>query len=187
MAAYKPFIIMYMPHKSHGTRTKQGYVAKLKTYSTIGDSGLEYKYSKGIKLNLKYKTSDESETSAKMIYKIFIEKIEESKEYWMYIDDNKISKKLIKLFIKIDICRKFLQMGFIKSMKQYYRNSDVKWKFKNTNINWDLLPNEYKIDQRKSGETFKYYLDKINTNKIYQELQDYFNHLPLDARQIENV
>ena len=172
-------------NKSH----KSSYVSKLKTYSTIGDSGLEYRYSKNIKLNLRYKTSDESETSAKTIYKIFIEKIEESKKYWMYIDDNKISKKLIKLFIKIDICRKILQLGFIKSIKQYYRNSDVKWKFKNTNtnINWDLLPNEYKVDQRKSGETFKYYLDKINTNKIYQELQDYFNHLPLDARHIENI
>ena len=83
----------------------------LEKYSLVGEVGvLSYKYSKKIIPQWRFRTPEIAEESAKRIYNIFIDEISRSLPGYYSI-------RMIKHFIKADICRKFLQMGYTRSMR----------------------------------------------------------------------
>ena len=164
------------------------YKKKLQIYTTKGEVGvLSYNYSKKISPFWKFKTPKLAEESANKIYNIFMDNIDAAKKYLHFADSNKISINLIKLFIRADICRKFLLMGYTRSMRYYYHKSGQKWEYDRYTRKWYVIPNEYDSEKKESAEIFKYYYNKALNNGIYIKLKKYFNNLPTYAKSTHNI
>jgi hypothetical protein len=142
------------------------YKNKLKTYSLRGEVGvLSYKYSKQISKYWKFKNKDLALNSAKKIYAIF-------KDNLLIATNSKDSKDKIKYFIRADICRKFLQMGYTRSMRYYYHKDGKKWTYKKGK--WHTLPNNYDYEKKESANIFKEYWQKSIKLESYIKLKKYF-------------
>ena len=129
-------------------------------YITGGETGiLNYPYSKKIHKHWEFETPDLALASAKKIHNIFVKNIESS-------------LPLHKKFVRADICRKFLQMGYTQSMRHYYQQSENNWK--NIDGIWIILPEEYDAIKKFIADIFKIYLDKCVNNKKYQQLKKEF-------------
>ena len=97
------------------------YKQQLKTYTTKSEVGvLSYNYSKKIHPYWKFKTPQLALQSAQKIYNIFLHNLHN-------ITRSNTIKSFVDSFIKADICRKFLQMGYTRSMRYYYHKNGVKW------------------------------------------------------------
>ena len=97
----------------------------------------------------KFKTPKIAEKSARVITEMFFE--------YLYEDD----------FIGMDMCRKFLEMGFTRS-RRYANHKDGKKYDKYGNI----LPQEKDwatSDKAISAKIFKVYRDLVAKNEIYQK------------------
>ena len=97
----------------------------------------------------KFKTPKIAEKSARVITEMFFE--------YLYEDD----------FIGLDMCRKFLEMGFTRS-RRYANHKDGKKYDKYGNI----LPQEKDwatSDKAISAKIFKVYRDLVAKNEIYQK------------------
>lgn len=162
------------------------YKEKLKTYTTKGEVGvLSYNYSKIISKYWRFKTPELAKQSANKIYNIFLNHMDKLKNYLDLVNQNKPSKRVINIFIKADICRKFLQMGYTRSMRYYYHKSGQKWK--KVNNKWIQLPKDYNKEKYDSAMIFKYYLNKAKANKVYIQVKNYFNKLPQEFKLIDNM
>ena len=129
-------------------------------YIIKGEIGvLSYPYSKQIHKYWRFKTPDLALKSAKKIYNIFLQNLN-SKRSW----SNK--------FVRADICRKFLQMGYTRSMRYYYHKSGKKWK--KIGNSWKILPYDYDPVKKISANIFKKYLNKALKNKNYRKLRKKF-------------
>ena len=106
-------------------------------------------YTDDICKHWKFKTPKIAEKSARVITEMFFE--------YLYEDD----------FIGMDMCRKFLEMGFTRS-RRYANHKDRKKYDKNGNI----LPQEKDwatSDKAISAKIFKVYRDLVAKNEIYQK------------------
>ena len=167
---------------------KVKYKKMLKTYTTKGETGvLSYNYSKKIIPLWKIKTLDLAKQSAKIIYALFLDNINRSERYLHFVDTNEISSRLVNLFMRADICRKFLLMGYTRAMRYYYHKTGKKWKYSTNTKNWYILPTEYDPEKKKSALIFKKYLDKALSNTIYNKLKRYFNDLPSDNKKADHI
>ena len=107
----------------------------------------------------RFKTVPEAKLSAKRIYEIYA---------WY---------RAKKDFIGMDMCRKFLEMGFTRA-RRYANHRDGK-KYKNGKI----LPQEkdaLTCDKAMSASIFKIFRDKVTKDPKYQNMR-------ADWREIENV
>ena len=107
----------------------------------------------------RFKTVKEAKKSAEYIYK-------------MYAD-----YRVLKDFIGMDMCRKFLEMGFTRA-RRYAKHRDGK-KYKNGKI----LPQEkdaLTCDKAMSASIFKIFRDKVTKDPKYKTMR-------ADWREIENV
>jgi adenylosuccinate lyase len=158
---------------------------QLKTYTTKSEVGvLSYKYSKILAKYWRFKTPDTALLSAKILYKIFKSHIASLELFKDKINNDIHSKKISKYFIKADLCRKFIQMGYTRAKRYYYHKSGIKWKKTKTG-KWNILPNEYDDIKLESANIFKIYLKKIMDNKLYTKSKIYFNKLPKIYKQID--
>ena len=106
-------------------------------------------YTDDICKHWKFKTPKIAEKSARVITEMFFE--------YLYEDD----------FIGMDMCRKFLEMGFTRS-RRYANHKDGKKYVKYGNI----LPQEKDwatSDKAISAKIFKVYRDLVAKNEIYQK------------------
>ena len=107
----------------------------------------------------RFKTVPEAKLSAKRIYEIYA---------WY---------RAKKDFIGMDMCRKFLEMGFTRA-RRYANHRDGK-KYKNGKI----LPQEkdaMTCDKAMSASIFKIFRDKVTKDPKYQSMR-------ADWRELENV
>ena len=107
----------------------------------------------------RFKTVPEAKLSAKRIYEIYA---------WY---------RAKKDFIGMDMCRKFLEMGFTRA-RRYANHRDGK-KYKNGKI----LPQEkdaLTCDKAMSAGIFKIFRDKVTKDPKYQSMR-------ADWRELENV
>ena len=106
-------------------------------------------YTDDICKHWKFKTPKIAEKSARVITELFFE--------YLYEDD----------FVGMDMCRKFLEMGFTRS-RRYANHKDGKKYDKYGNI----LPQEKDwatSDKAISAKIFKVYRDLVAKNEIYQK------------------
>ena len=106
-------------------------------------------YTDDICKHWKFKTPKIAEKSARVITEMFFE--------YLYEDD----------FVGMDMCRKFLEMGFTRS-RRYANHKDGKKYDKYGNI----LPQEKDwatSDKAISAKIFKVYRDLVAKNEIYQK------------------
>ena len=106
-------------------------------------------YTDDICKHWKFKTPKIAEKSARVITEMFFE--------YLYKDD----------FVGMDMCRKFLEMGFTRS-RRYANHKDGKKYDKYGNI----LPQEKDwatSDKAISAKIFKVYRDLVAKNEIYQK------------------
>ena len=106
-------------------------------------------YTDDICKHWKFKTPKIAEKSARVITEMFFE--------YLYEDD----------FVGMDMCRKFLEMGFTRS-RRYANHKDGKKYDKYGNI----LPQEKDwatSDKAISAKIFKVYRDLVTKNEIYQK------------------
>ena len=106
-------------------------------------------YTDDICKHWKFKTHKIAEKSARVITEMFFE--------YLYEDD----------FVGMDMCRKFLEMGFTRS-RRYANHKDGKKYDKYGNI----LPQEKDwatSDKAISAKIFKVYRDLVAKNEIYQK------------------
>ena len=82
-----------------------------------------------------------------------------------------------KDFIGMDMCRKFLEMGFTRA-RRYANHRDGK-KYKNGKI-LPQEPDAMTCDKAKSASIFKKYRDRVTKDKIYIEMRK-------NWREIENA
>ncbi len=135
----------------------EAYKKRLSRYTLKGEIGvLSYPYSKKIHKYWKFKNNVLALESAKKIYQLFKENL--------LIANSSGTKRKIKYFIRADICRKFLQMGYTRSMRYYYHKSGKKWGKKNRS--WYILPNDYD-DEKKN---LQLYLKNIGIKLLIQTL-----------------
>ena len=145
----------------------------LKTYNLKGEIGvLSYKYSKKVHPHWKFKTPELAKKSAKDIYTLFLDNVNLSKTDYYKINNGIMSDRLIKKFIKADICKKFLLMGYTRSMRYYYHKSGVKWGQKNGK--WYVLPFDFDPDKKISALIFKKVYEQAKNNDTYLALRTYF-------------
>ena len=108
-------------------------------------------YTDDICKHWKFKTPKIAEKSARVITEMFFE--------YLYEDD----------FVGMDMCRKFLEMGFTRS-RRYANHKDGKKYDKYGNI----LPQEKDwatSDKAISAKIFKVYRDLVAKNEIYQKVR----------------
>ena len=140
-------------HKSYRKLLASRYIIR-------GETGvLSYPYSKKIHPLWRFKTPAEAKSSARQIYSLFLKNL-----------NSKITPA--KRFIQADLCRKFLQMGYTRSMRYYYHKSGRKWG--RVGNNWRLLPNDYDPIKKVSANIFKGYLLKALKNAKYVALKKWF-------------
>ena len=147
---------------------------ELQYYNLKGEIGvLSYSFSKILSSFWRFKTPELAEISAKAIYGIFLRLINVS---------NRTQLKDFKfhLFMKADLCRKFLQMGYTRSMRYYYHQSGRKWEKKNNQ--WIILPFDYDYEKKQSALIFKKYWDLAKNNAIYTNIKSQFMKLTRDER-----
>ena len=107
----------------------------------------------------RFKTLPEAELSAKRIHEIYM---------WY---------RMKKDFIGMDMCRKFLEMGFTRARRYANHKSGKKYK------DGKILPQEKDwatSEKAKSASIFKIYRDKVTKDPKYQSMR-------ADWREIENV
>ena len=107
----------------------------------------------------RFKTPDTARRSADKIYRMF--------ESYKNKGD----------FIGMDMCRKFLEMGFTRA-RRYANHRDGK-KYKNGKI-LPQEPDAMTCDKAKSASIFKKYRDRVTKDKIYIEMRK-------NWREIENA
>ena len=143
-------------------------------YTTRGEIGvLSYPYSKKISQLWQFKTPELAATSSKAIYKKCSELIEKAVEQ---LENNSRSDYILYNFVRADICRKFLLMGYTRSMRYYYHKSGTKWGKKTVDgkQEWFVLPYDYDPTKLDGAKTFKEYHDKIYSSANYKTLGKWF-------------
>ena len=96
---------------------KQKFREELQYYNLKGEIGvLSYSFSKILSPLWRFKTPELAEISAQTIYHIFLRLVNLSNR-------TKSTDFKFHLFMKADLCRKFLQMGYTRSMRYYYHQS----------------------------------------------------------------
>ena len=103
--------------------------------------------------------------------------IKQAKKSAEYIYNMYADYRVLKDFIGMDMCRKFLEMGFTRA-RRYANHRDGK-KYKNGKI----LPQEkdaMTCDKAMSANIFKIFRDKVTKDPIYQSMRT-------NWRELENV
>ena len=144
----------------------KAYKKRLEKYNLKAEIGvLSYEYSKEIHKYWKFKDAKIALKSAKKLYQIL-------KDNLLIGSKSKSKEVRLKYFIRADICRKFIQMGYTRSMRYYYHKSGKKWGKKNDK--WIILPCDYDHGKKESAEVFKKYLKRVRKNAMYIEMKTYF-------------
>lgn len=152
------------------------YKKSLEKYSLKSEVGvLSYKYSKKIHKYWKFKTPQLARESAKNIYKILTDNLNKCNQYIHMLRDDKLSINILKYFMRADICRKFIQMGYTRAMRYYYHKGGTKW-LKLKDGTWIIKPLDLDPIKKQSADIFKIYLNKTNNNPRYNLFKSYFKH-----------
>lgn len=142
------------------------FVQKIKYYDLRGEMGvLSYNFSKYLSKKWRFRTPILAKKSAKHIYDCFSILIDKSYNH------KSLDRKFFK-FMKADLCRKFLMMGFTRSMRYYYHKNGKKWK--KINGQWKKLPFDYDPEKKISAQIFKEYLQMALDNELYKKLRTEF-------------
>lgn len=97
----------------------------------------------------KFKTTSEAKKSAKKIFEIY-------KRY-----------KSKKDHVGMDMARKYLQMGYTRSMRYYYHSDGVKYDKKGNIRSYD-----YNKQKKKSAREFQKYFKKVTQDKDYKNIRE---------------
>ena len=108
-------------------------------------------YTDDICKHWRFRTPKIAEESAKTIYK-------------MYLDYKENSD-----FVGMDMCRKFLEMGFTRA-RRYANHKDGKKYDKNRNIK-PQEPDALTSDKARSARIFKYVRDVVTNDPIYKKMR----------------
>ncbi len=158
------------------TRLKPSYIdfdhqkfqVQLRKYSLVGEVGvLSYQYSKQIVKLWRFRTPELAQISADRIYLVFLRNISVTVP-------NKYSIGTIRSFIKADLCRKFLLMGYTRSMRYARHSSGRKWG--KDRSGWYELPLSEDLEKKKSAQIFDRYYQKADSDAKYQKLRQYFKN-----------
>ncbi len=164
-----------MNHPTYINFDKSQFKQELQYYNLKGEIGvLSYSFSKILSQLWRFKTPELAEISAKDIYGMFLTLINlsnqtQSKDYQFH------------LFMKADLCRKFLQMGYTRSMRYYHHKSGRKWE--KINNQWSILPFDYDHEKKQSALIFKKYWDFAKNNEIYVNIKARFMKLAKNERE----
>lgn len=155
-------------------------------YSAKADVGMiKHNFNKHLTKHWNFKTPQTTYQSCRKIYSIFINLIGNLREYKNKMKTHSYSKTIVSEFIKLDLCRKFLQMGYSRSMRYYYHKNGRK--LRQVGNKWQVLPYDYDEEKRESAVIFKEYLKKVNKNKIYRLAKSYYLSLPDDSNRVSTT
>lgn len=118
-----------------------------KTYNELGVLRVK-PYKSEILPYWKFKTPEKAIDSAKKIYGLFLE----------YGDKGDS--------VGMDMARKYLQMGYTRSMRYYYHSDGKKYDNKG-----NVRPYDYDREKKKSAEKFLKYFKKAIKNKQYKKVR----------------
>ena len=99
----------------------------------------------------KFRTPRIAEESAKIIYKMYLDYKDESD------------------FVGMDMCRKFLEMGFTRA-RRYANHKDGKKYDENRNVK-PQEPDALTSDKARSARIFKYVRDVVTNDPIYKRMR----------------
>ena len=99
----------------------------------------------------KFRTPRIAEESAKIIYKMYLDYKDESD------------------FVGMDMCRKFLEMGFTRA-RRYANHKDGKKYDENRNVK-PQEPDALTSDKARSARIFKYVRDVVTNDPIYKKMR----------------
>lgn len=116
-------------------------------YDLRGEVGvLSYNFSKEICKLWRFKTPEIARVSAAALREKYDFYISEWREAICL--ENKIYS-----FIRADICRKFILMGYTRAMRYYNHKSGTKWK-KSRGDNWQILAPDHDAEKKVCAEIF---------------------------------
>jgi hypothetical protein len=138
-------------------------------YDLRGEVGvLSYPFSKRLVKHWRFATPEKAKESAEWLYQRFLKELE-SKRSWR------------ERFIRSDLCRKFLLMGYTRSMRYYNHPSGRKWMKGAKTGQWEIIALENadansEVSKKralklKSAKIFRKWCKTAWTNKSYQELR----------------
>lgn len=102
-----------------------------------------------------------------------------AKIYELYLDYKKQQD-----FVGMDMCRKFLEMGFTRARR--YANHPSGRKYETKNGEKQIRPQAADAltgEKAKSAAIFKEYRDKVMTDPVYREMRE--KHKEIEKRQID--
>ena len=108
-------------------------------------------YTNDICAHWRFKTPDEAVTSSNKIYSMYLD----------YRDQED--------FIGMDMCRKFLEMGFTRA-RRYANHKDGKKYDENRNVK-PQEPDALTSDKARSAKIFKYVRDVVTNDPIYKKMR----------------
>lgn len=99
--------------------------------------------------------------------------------YWKFkklSEAKKSAKKIFEIYQKykskgdpvgMDMARKYLQMGYTRSMRYYYHSDGKKYDKKG-----DIRPYQYDEEKKKSAKEFQKYFKKVIQDKDYKNMRE---------------
>ncbi|MFB6246812.1 MAG: DUF4385 family protein [Candidatus Pacearchaeota archaeon] len=118
------------------------------TYNELGVLRVE-PYKREILPYWKFKTPEKAKESAEKIFEIY-QKYKSKEDH-----------------VGMDMARKYLQMGYTRSMRYYYHSDGKKYDKKG-----DIRAYQYDEEKKKSANEFKKYFKKVIQDKDYKSMKE---------------
>jgi len=142
---------------------------------------LSYNYSKKIAPLWHFKTPKMAKKSSAEIYDICVKLLKKTAQQILDKNTSSIEEPFYN-FIKADICRKFLLMGYTRSMRYYYHKTGTKWGSRTVKIKgsskkkteYYILPFDYDPEKKISAKIFYKAHIKIRESNLYIKLREWY-------------
>lgn len=134
---------------------------------------LSYNYSKKISKIWSFKDPDNAKISSNKIYDTYLAL---ERKVYNQIQENVRPDYIIYNIIKADICRKFLLMGYTRSMRYFYHRTGRKWGQKTVNgkKSYYILPFDYDPAKKVSADIFKVKYNNIMASSNYLKMRQWY-------------
>lgn len=162
-----------MPKPSYVGFDHEKFQAKLATsYDLRGEIGvLSYPFSKRVSKIWRFKDVEAATKSAKEIHDLYRTLIAKANNARSRVETR------IYNFIRADICRKFLLMGYTRSMRYHYHSTGRKWVSKSSG-EFEIAPNNLDPEKKKCAAIFKGHYDRVAASSAYgRALRWYHRHI----------
>lgn len=136
-------------------------------YTIKGEVGvLSYPFSKKVSTHWRFRTPADSSASAETISRMCYDHLAKLQ---VHSDRGKIRPRLYN-WVRADICRKFLLMGYTRAMRYYYHADGRKWErhiSRNGVVSWTIRPYNYDHAKKECAEIFRAAHDAVHTSPEY--------------------